>query len=293
MTHTPNATPPGASGAATPPAQQNHALASLQGKVAIITGGTQGLGAAIATVFAQRGASGIVIAGRNAAKGEAQAAALRQLGTQALYVQADLEQVQDCRRIVAQADAQFRRIDILVNAAGLTDRGTILDTAPELFDRIFAVNVRAPFYLMQECIRIMRRDQTEGSIVNIGSMSALAGQSFLAAYCASKGALATLTRNTAYALLRNRIRVNGLNIGWMASDGEDRIQREFHHADDNWLEQAAQAQPNARLIDPFEVARAVAFLGSAESGLMTGSVVEFDQSVWGGYDASPQPANAL
>ena len=270
-----------------------HALASLQGKVAIITGGTQGLGAAIATVFAQRGASGIVIAGRNAAKGEAQAAALRQLGTQALYVQADLEQVQDCRRIVAQADAQFRRIDILVNAAGLTDRGTILDTAPELFDRIFAVNVRAPFYLMQECIRIMRRDQTEGSIVNIGSMSALAGQSFLAAYCASKGALATLTRNTAYALLRNRIRVNGLNIGWMASDGEDRIQREFHHADDNWLEQAAQAQPNARLIDPFEVARAVAFLGSAESGLMTGSVVEFDQSVWGGYDASPQPANAL
>ena len=293
MTHTPNATPPGASGAATPPAQQTHALASLQGKVAIITGGTQGLGAAIASVFAQRGASGIVIAGRNAAKGEAQAAALRQLGTQALYVQADLEQVQDCRRIVAQADAQFRRIDILVNAAGLTDRGTILDTAPELFDRIFAVNVRAPFYLMQECIRIMRRDQTEGSIVNIGSMSALAGQSFLAAYCASKGALATLTRNTAYALLRNRIRVNGLNIGWMASDGEDRIQREFHHADDNWLEQAAQAQPNARLIDPFEVARAVAFLGSAESGLMTGSVVEFDQSVWGGYDASPQPANAL
>ena len=88
-----------------------------------------------------------------------------------------------------------------------------------------AVNLRAPFFLMQQAIRIMRREQVEGTIVNIGSMSALAGQPFVVAYCASKGALATLTRNTAFALLRNRIRVNGLNIGWMATEGEDRVMR--------------------------------------------------------------------
>nr|WP_315241104.1 oxidoreductase [uncultured Albidiferax sp.] len=146
---------------------------------------------------------------------------------------------------------------------------------------------------MQDCIKIMRRESIAGSIVNIGSMSSLAGQPFIAAYCASKGALATLTRNTAYGLLRNRIRVNGLNIGWMASEGEDRIQREFHHADGDWLAQAAAAQPFGRLIDPQEVARAVAFLCSDESGLMTGSVVEYDQSVWGGYDGSPQPVAAM
>jgi NAD(P)-dependent dehydrogenase (short-subunit alcohol dehydrogenase family) len=266
---------------------------SLQGKVAVVTGGTQGLGAAISMVLGERGAKGIVICGRNAAKGEAQAARLTALGTQAVYVQADLEQVEDCRKVLKQADAHFGRVDILVNAAAITDRGSILDTDPALFDRMFAINVRAPFFLMQEAILIMRREGIEGSIVNIGSMSAMAGQPFIAAYCASKGALASLTRNTAYALLRNRIRVNGLNIGWMASEGEDRIQRAFHHADANWLAQAAASQPNGRLVDPMEVARAVAFLCSAESGLMTGSVMEYDQSVWGGYDGSPHPVAPL
>jgi NAD(P)-dependent dehydrogenase (short-subunit alcohol dehydrogenase family) len=269
------------------------ALASLTGKVAIVTGGTQGLGAAIASTLARRGAAGIVICGRNAAKGQAQVDQLRGLGTQALYVQADLAKVDDCRRVVQQTDATFGRVDVLVNAAAMTDRGTILDTDPELFDAMFAVNVRAPFYLMQESIKVMRREHVEGCIVNIGSMSALAGQPFISAYCASKGALATLTRNTAYALLHNRIRVNALNIGWMASEGEDKTQREFHHADADWLQKAAASQPNGRLVDPQEVARAVAFLCSAESGLMTGSVIEYDQSVLGGYDGSPRPAAAL
>lgn len=102
-----------------------------------------------------------------------------------------------------------------------------------------------------------------------------------------------MTRNTAYALLRNRIRVNGLNIGWMSSEGEDRIQREFHHAPADWLEKAAAAQPFGRLVDPAEVARAAAYLASEESGLMTGATINLDQSVWGAYDGSPQPAAPL
>jgi NAD(P)-dependent dehydrogenase (short-subunit alcohol dehydrogenase family) len=158
---------------------------------------------------------------------------------------------------------------------------------------MFATNVRAPFFLMQETIRVMLRERIEGTIVNIGSMSAMAGQPFISAYCASKAALATLTQNTAYALLRNRIRVNGLNLGWMASDGEDRIQREFHGAADDWLKQAAAAQPFGRLIDPAEAARAVAFLASSESGLMTGSIVNFDQSIWGAYEDAPHPAEPM
>ena len=267
---------------------------AFKGKVAVVTGGTQGLGAAIAALLAERGAHALVICGRNQEKGEAQARQIKaSTGAQTLYVAADLAKVQDCCNVIAQADAQFGRIDILVNAAAITDRGTILDTSPELFDRMFAINVRAPFFLMQEVIKVMRRESIEGHIVNIGSMSAHAGQSFLTAYCASKGALATLTRNTAYSLLRNRIRVNGLNIGWMASEGEDRIQREFHHADADWLIHAAAKQPFGRLVDPKEVARAVAFLCSDESGLMTGSVIEYDQSIWGAYDSSPQPEAAL
>jgi len=266
------------------------APATLQGKVAVVTGGTQGLGAAIAQLLAQRGAAGVVICGRQVDKGRAQAQQITQAsGVRVVFVQADLEKVDDCRRVIATADAEFGRVDVLVNAAAITDRGTLLDTDPVLFDRMMAINVRAPFFLMQEAVKLMRRDQIAGSIVNIGSMSALAGQPFIAAYCTSKGALATLTRNSAYALLRNRIRVNGLNIGWMASEGEDRTQREFHHAAPDWLEQAAAKQPFGRLIDPHEVARAVAFLCSDESGLMTGSVIEYDQSVWGGYHGSPHP----
>jgi len=146
---------------------------------------------------------------------------------------------------------------------------------------------------MQECIKLMIANQVEGSIVSILSVSGHGGQSFLTAYAASKGALAILTKNVAFSTLRNRIRVNGLNIGWMASEGEDRIQREYHDAPTDWLEKAAAGQPFGRLVDPQEVARACAYLSSAESGLMTGSVICFDQSVWGAYDGSPHPIAAL
>ena len=264
--------------------------ASLRGKIAVVTGGTQGLGAAVAMLFAERGAEGIAICGRSADKGHAKAEAIRaETGCRVEFVQADLSLVADCAKVVAAADRAFGRIDVLVNAAGNTERGTILDTTPETFDTLFAVNTRAPFFLMQEAVKIMRREKTHGAIVNISSMSAMGGQPFIAAYCASKGALDTLTRNVAYGLLRNRIRVNGLNIGWMASDGEDRIQREYHGANPDWLAAAAAKQPNGRLLDPKEVARAVAFLSTDESGMMTGATINFDQAVWGAYDDTPRP----
>ncbi|MCP8894631.1 SDR family oxidoreductase [Shinella daejeonensis] len=265
----------------------------FEGKIAVITGGTQGLGAATARLFAERGAGGLVICGRSAEKGAAQAAALEKLGTKAVFVAADLGKVEDCRAVIAAADKAFGRLDILANVAGATNRGNILDTSPELFDMLFAVNTRAPFFLMQEAIRLFRRDDVEGAIVNVSSMSSMGGQPFLSAYCASKGALDTLTRNTAYAVLRNRIRVNSLNIGWMASEGEDRTQRTQDGQPDDWLEKAAAKQPQGRLIDPDEVARAIAFLASSESGLMTGAIINFDQGIWGAYDSVPHPRNPL
>ncbi|KUF12129.1 SDR family oxidoreductase [Pseudoponticoccus marisrubri] len=269
-------------------------MADFKGKYAVVTGGSQGLGAAVARVLAERGAAGIVTCGRNTEKGERVAREIAEAtGCEMRFTQADLSDVEACRKVIATADAAFGAVDILVNAAALTDRGNILDTSPELFDAMIAVNMRAPFFLMQEAAKIMRRQGTGGAIVNIASMSSLAGQPFIAAYCASKGGLATLTKNTAYGLMRDRIRVNGLNIGWMASDGEDRIQKEYHGAAENWLEEAAARQPFGRLIAPEEVARAVAFLAGPDSGLMTGSMVNFDQSIWGAYDDPPTPDAAL
>ena len=260
----------------------------LDGRVAIITGGTQGLGAAIAERFAAAGCSGLVTCGRTGPRGEAVAERITQsTGVPVQFVTADLGRVADCRRVVAAADERFGRVDILVNAAAVTDRGDILTTSESLFDDMMAVNVRGPYFLIQDSVRIMLREKIEGAIVNIGSMSSLAGQPFISAYCVSKGALATLTRNTAFALLRNRIRVNQIDIGWMASDGEDRIQRQYHGAADDWLEQAGAEQPFGRLVDPAEVARAANYLASADAGLLTGACINFDQSVWGGYAAAP------
>jgi NAD(P)-dependent dehydrogenase (short-subunit alcohol dehydrogenase family) len=263
--------------------------ANLNGKVAIVTGGSQGLGEAIARLFGERGAAGLVICGRNVERGERVASEISATGCPTVFVQADLAKVVDCRKVVAKADERFGRVDALVNAAGLSDRGNIFDTTEERFNEIFNVNVRAPFFLIQESVRIMRRDKIAGSIVNIQSMSAHGGQPFITAYCASKGALATLTRNVAHSLLKFRIRVNGLNIGWMSTPGEDRIMKTYHDAQDGWLEAAVKTRPFGRLLDPKEVARACAYLCSDESGLMTGSNIDFDQNVIGAGDPPIEP----
>ncbi len=256
----------------------------LHGKVAIVTGGSQGLGEAIAREFADRGTRGLLLTGRNAARGEAVAESLRAAGCDARFHQVDLADLDAVRRVVPAAEQAFGHLDILVNAAGDTDRGTIFDTSPALYERIMAVNLRAPFFLIQDAADLMRRQDIPGAVVNIQSMSAHGGQPFLAAYSVSKGALATLTKNAAYGLLADRIRVNGLNIGWMSTPGEDAVMRRHHGAQDGWLEQAAAGQPFGRLVDPREVARAVAYLASDESGLMTGSNIDFDQTILGAHN---------
>jgi NAD(P)-dependent dehydrogenase (short-subunit alcohol dehydrogenase family) len=263
--------------------------AGVLGKIAVVTGGGQGLGEAIARLFAERGAAGLVICGRDAAKGERVAASISDSGCPTHFVRADLAHVAQARRVIEEADRRFRRIDILVNAAALTDRGDIFNTTEERYNEIFDVNLRAPFFLTQGAVTIMKREKIQGAIVNIQSMSAHGGQPFLTAYSVSKGALATLTRNVAHALVKHRIRVNGLNVGWMATPGEDRIMRLYHGAQDGWLEEAVKSKPFGRLIDPNEVARAVAYLASDESGLMTGSNIDFDQNVVGAGDPPLEP----
>ncbi len=248
----------------------------MDGKICVVTGATQGLGAAIARRLAAAGAAGVVIMGRNAAKGQAVADSLP---CPALFVQADFGSVEDCQRVIAETELRFGRVDVLVNAGASTARGTIIDTTPETFDALFATNVRGPYFLMQAAIKSMIAHGIQGAICNIGSISALAGQPFINAYCASKGALTTLTANTAFSVMGNRIRINQLNVGWMASDNERALQETEGGAD--WEAKATANLPFGRLVDPDEAARAVNFLVSDDAGLMTGAIVNFDQSVWG------------
>jgi NAD(P)-dependent dehydrogenase (short-subunit alcohol dehydrogenase family) len=265
---------------------------SMDGKIAVITGSTQGLGEAIAHLFADRGCMGIVVTGRNAGRGETVCKALAAKGAKAIFVKADLTKLAEVRSIMTACEKAFGRVDALVNAAGLTDRGSIWDTTEERYDEVMDANVKAPFFLMQDALTLMRKTKTSGTIVNILSMSGHGGQDFITAYCGSKGALATLTRNVAYSVMNYRIRVNGLNIGWMDSPGEDRIMKTYHGAEPGWLEKAEAQRPFGRLIKPEEVARACAYLCSEESGLITGSIIDFDQQVLGTGNAIPVPPAA-
>jgi len=253
-------------------------------KIAVVTGSTQGLGAAIATQLAKRGAAGVIVTGRNHERGGEMVDHLIRLGTRAVFVAADLADPSTPHRIIAKAEETFGRIDVLINSAGITDRDTILDSTPELFDRMMAVNTKAPWFLMQGAAEIMIREKIEGTMVNVLSISSHAGQPYIATYCASKAALGVYTKNTANALLKYRIRVNGLNPGWMATPAEDRIQRDYHGAHDGWQREAGSHLPFGRLIDPDDAARAVLFLASSESGFMTGAIVDYDQQVIGAYD---------
>ena len=194
----------------------------------------------------------------------------------------DLQELANCRRVIAAAEEAFGTLHVLVNAAAVTDRGSIWDTSPELYDRIMQVNARAPFFLIQDAVKLMQRGNIAGSIVNISSVVTRGGAPWLSAYAMAKSALNVLTRNVAYAVMRSRIRVNAINVGWMDTPAEDVVQRRYHSAGGDWLPAAEARMPFGRLLKPQEVARAVAFLASDESGMMTGSVIDFDQSVPGG-----------
>ena len=258
---------------------------SFSGGIALVTGGAQGLGYAVSERLVAEGAAGLLLVGRDQHKGEAAAASLSTAGCRVDFLAADLAEATACDRAVAALDAAFGTCHSFVNCAAITDRGTVWDTTPELWDAMLAVNVRAPGLLSQGVARIMARERVEGTIVLIGSIAGRGGPPKLLPYATSKGALVAMTRNLAFSLLRHRIRVNLLCPGWMDTPNEDAVQRAFDGATDGWLARAEAEMPFGRLIKPPEIARTVVHLATAESGMMTGAVVEWDQTVLGAGDS--------
>ena len=252
----------------------------LSGSVVIVNGGTQGLGKGIAYHLAELGVDGLVICGRNQNGGESVASALNRSGCPTIYVRADLSTEEACRQVVQSCDARFGRVNGLVNAAGVTTRGTLEDTTVDLWDHIIAVNARAPFLLTQAAVRIMKREKINGSIVNILSDYSYGGAPEHMAYSASKGALAVLTKNIAHALRFDRIRVNGINMGWTYTDGEDALQKSTGQPA-NWLELAEPKLPFKRLLRPADIASLTAYLLSTDAQMMTGSLIDLTEKVMG------------
>ena len=259
----------------------------FDGKVIIITGSTQGSGAETAKLFAARGAKAITICGRQENKGLQIKKEIEELGAECLYVKADLSKVEDCKKIVALTDTEFGTVHSLVNVAGYTERGTILSATLENYENNFNINARAPFILIQEVVKIMIRDKNNGTIANVLSMAMYSGMPFIVAYSGSKAALAIMTKNIANSLAGHQIRVNALNIGWTDTPAEHDIQKRVHKKGEDWLSKEENKVPYKRLTKPLDVAKGLAFMCSNESGLMTGSVIDFDQTVngWHSYSA--------
>ncbi len=244
--------------------------------VAVITGGTQGLGRAVAERLIAEGCTRVVIAARDRVKGEAVAA---EIG--AHFVQVEMGDVAAAQTMIDEAADKFGRVTALVNAAAVTDRASILDCTPAEWDRQMAANARGPFFAIQRLAQLAVSAGHPASVVNILSMVTHCGQSFLAPYSASKAALLNVTKNAANALAQHRIRVNGINVGWMDTPAEDAIQRKWHGAGDDWLEKAEAAKPFGSLVKPVSVAGLVSYLLSDDAGVMTGSIIDFDQHVSG------------
>ncbi|MDH3301659.1 MAG: SDR family oxidoreductase [Acidimicrobiia bacterium] len=252
-----------------------------QPMITIISGGTQGVGEAVARRLVADGAAGLVLAGRSPDRGQALARELGDLGTPTVFLAADVLDPEAPKALVDACVDRFGSVTGVVNVAAATSRANLFQDSVEHFDRMMAVNVRAPYFLIQAAARVMVEQGSGGSIVSVGSTSGYGGQSKLAAYSISKGALSVMTKNLAFALMRHRIRVNQVNPGWMETESEHRTQIEHDGAPENWLELAAPTRPLGRLVQPWEVANAIAYCLSPASGLMTGNVIDIDQSVQG------------
>lgn len=246
----------------------------LKSRVAVVTGSTSGIGEGIARLFAAEGGQ-VMISGRDERRGADVVAELTEAGGAARFQRADLKSEDDCVALIAAAIKTFGRVDVLVNSAGITTRGSLEETTGALWDDIFATNVRGPFICMREAVKDMK-ERRSGSIINIGSINAYIGEPKLLAYSASKGALMTMTKNAASYLNRYRIRVNQLNVGWTLTPYEHQIKLK-EGKDEDWAEEAARTRPFGRLLLPEDIAYASLYFASDESACVTGSVLDMEQ----------------
>ena len=253
----------------------------LDGRIILITGSTQGVGLAIAKLAASSGAEGVMITGRNAERGARAAAEIAALGAKTEFVAADLTDPAAPPKITAACIAKFGRIDGLVNAAALTDRASLLDGTVEFWNRMFSANTRAPYFLMQHAVADMRRRKAPGAIVNILSVNIHCGLPSLAIYSASKGALAVLTKNVANAHKEDRVRCNGIILGWTDTPAERKMQAVTLGHGEGFMDEVSRAQPFGRLLIPEDVAALTVFLLSDAAGPMTGALIDQEQRVAG------------
>jgi NAD(P)-dependent dehydrogenase (short-subunit alcohol dehydrogenase family) len=252
-------------------------MGKLTGKVAIITGATSGIGKATAYLFAEEGAD-LVITGRRAELGQSISAGIRQKGARCVFIQADHSQADDCSRVVEQTLAEFGRVDILFNNAGIVTSGTAETTSDDVWNKTLAINVTAVWDMCKLVIPHMKR-QGGGVIVNNGSDWSVVAGADAFPYVVSKGAVGLMTKAMALDFARDNIRVNAVCPGdtfvdrWLEKGY-------FEDSDPVSIEEAMKESsayiPMGRFGKPEEIANAVLFLASDDSSFVTGHLLLVD-----------------
>ena len=243
----------------------------LQEKVILVTGSTTGIGEAIARRAVAEGAR-VVIHGRDAERGQALA---DEWPAQAALALADLADPAGPRQLIEAAIRSFGKLDAVVNNAASVARSDLHSTDAAFFDKVMAVNVRAPLLLIQAAHEHLKASR--GCVLNIGSINAYTGEANLLAYSISKGALMTLSRNLADALAYDGIRVNHFNVGWVLTPNEYE-QKLADGLPADWPQNVEpKFAPSGRILAPEEIAAAAVYWLSDESRPISGSVVELEQ----------------
>jgi len=244
------------------------------GKVALVTGGTSGIGEATVHAFARAGAA-VTFTGRDETRGRKVRAEAGAAGARVEFIQGDLKDARFCDRLVDEARARMGRLDVLVNNAGILHRVGALETSDEQWLETMAVNLNAVFFLSRAAARVMRAEGG-GAIVNVASELAVFADKGAAAYCASKGAIVQLTRAMALDLARDNIRVNAVCPGEVHTQMLEKAVADRGMTLEEGLRRLGRRVPIRRVSKPREIAATILFLASDDASYVTGTALSAD-----------------
>lgn len=244
----------------------------LDGKVALITGGTEGMGYSTAKLFLEEGAR-VVITGRSKEKAARAMKSLKKIG-QVRFIQGDVSRASDAKRMVETTVKAFGRLDILFNNAGVYMEKVAENTSEEEWDRVIDINLKGTFLVTKYAIPYMKR-QRSGSIINNSSDAGLVGNKSCPAYCASKGGITIMSKAMALDYAKYGIRVNTINPGCIDTP---MLAQEAKASGDprKYMKRTREDHPIGRVGTPEEVAHAVLFLASDDAGFVTGAALSID-----------------
>ncbi len=238
----------------------------LRGRVAIVTGGSRGIGRATALRLAEAGADVVVNYARNEEAAEEVARLAREFGVRALALRADVGSVSEAETLIAETLEHFGRVDLLVANAGVWDGAAVEEMSEELWDRVIGANLKGTWTVCRAAVPVMKR-QGQGSIVIVSSTAGQRGEAFYSNYAASKGGQISFTKSLA-SELAPVIRVNSVAPGWVDTEMNTEV-----FGDDSYRQQVTDAIPLRRVASADDVALSIVFLASDWARHITGEIL--------------------